>query len=256
MSAMNSKMVTKLQTHLVWGTFCAVCSGAVGATEAENGLRFGLSLQGFSYKESLMQVSGPTVGIRAERMVDSRSEGLRAQAEIRLGRPDYSSRNTGDIANTGWLSTQWHADKKIYQHPWAPRPGLSISTEWNNLSGRSTTGNPGYERLNAAVWLTGSWDLHVDDRLGPTTLRAAAMLRGWQRSMLSQASRDLSDVTNLQHRGVWLAVETPVNWGGHRSSIRAGWRLVGRSDLRAAGPNRWVEEPTNRMLELSWTVWL
>lgn len=246
----------KLRAYIAWGVFCAACSGAVGAAEAEHGFRFGLSLQGFSYTEALMRVSGPTVGIRAERMVSPGSEALRAEAEVRTGRPDYSSRNTGDIAHTGWLSTQWHVSQKIYQQPWAPRPGLSVSTEWNDLNGRSTTGNPGYERFNASVWLTGSWDLHVDERLGPTTLRAAALMRGWQRSMLSQASRDLSNVTNLQRRGLWLAIETPVQLGDHRSSVRAGWRLVSKSDLRAAGANRWVEEPTNRMLELSWTLWL
>ena len=218
-------------------------------------VRWGGTLQAYSYRESQMRLTGPTLGVRAEGNIGLGGESFRAQAELTLGRFHYTSPLSGELSGTKWLGTQWHVSYKVDGPAWMPRPGIAFSTEWSDLRGRTSTGNPGYERFNASVWLSGAWDIAHDETDGPTVLRAALLVRGWQRSLLSQARRDFVDVTNQQSRGIWLAAEKPMRLGDYKTSVRLGWRLVGRSDTRSASNTEFVFEPTNRAIEASVTFW-
>jgi hypothetical protein len=217
--------------------------------------RWGAVLQAHHYSESLMRIAGPALGLRVEREVVMDERPIRLEAEILKGQGDYSSPVSGEISGVERLASAWHASTQLDMPSWVPRPGFALTTEWTDLRGISSKGQAGYERFNASLWLSGSWQLETEREAGPTQLRAALLLHGWQRSFLSQANNTLGDVTNQQSRGLWIAVERPFLLGGSPSSLRVGWRLYGRSDLRAANSRVSVYEPANRAFEVALTVW-
>ncbi len=203
-----------------------------------------------------MRIMGPALGLRGELRAHAGELPLRVEGEFAAGPARYSSPVSGDIDGVRRIGSMLHlraarADPDL----WMPQAGIGVTTEWTDLRGTSSLGKRGYERFNLALWLSASWDLERENAAGATVVRAAILLQGWQRSMLSQANSDYLNVTNRQRRGALLSVERPFRIESTHASIRLGLREVGRSNLVAAGTDVYAYEPTNRTVDLTVTVW-
>lgn len=233
---------------------------ATGDAESSSDAPFGVSrwgvfVSGYRYAESVMQIAGPALGLRADRPFQAAERSFVLASEVSVGRADYSSPVSGDI--NGLL----RIGSAFFLHPdgrpaaaWIPRPEFGLTTEWTDLRGRSTAGRVGYERFNLSLWLGGSWEIADEQRANVMQLRAALLLTGWQRSMLAQAGAQYQNVTNTQRRGMMLSLEQPWQWGETRASVRVQLRAVERSNFVSAGTDT-VYEPANRSAELSVTFW-
>ena len=217
--------------------------------------RWGIGASWYRYAESLMQISGPALGLRAERPFQAAERPWALEGELWLGRADYTSPVSGNIDGVLRLGSAF------FLHPvgrpaaaWIPRPEAGLTTEWTDLRGLSTSGKAGYERFNLSLWLGGSWEISPAEQTNAIQLRAAFLLTGWQRSMLAQAGSQYQNVTNTQRRGVLLSLEQPWVLGGTRASLRLQLRGVERSNFVSAGTST-VYEPANRSAELSVTFW-
>lgn len=225
-------------------------------SEAPFGLsRWGVGASWYGYAESAMQITGPALGLRADRPFQAADRPWMLEGEVSVGRANYSSPVSGDINGLPRIGSAF------FVHPgnrpsaaWIPRPEFGLTTEWTDLRGRSTAGKEGYERFNLSLWLGGSWAIADEQQANVLQLRAALMVAGWQRSMLAQAGAQYQNVTNTQRRGLMLSLEQPWQWGETRASIRVQLRAVARSNLVSAGANT-VYEPANRSAELSVTFW-
>jgi len=233
-----------------------IVGSTVHASEAPlESQRWGAVMQMNHYRESLMRITGPALGLRAQRNLTLDEQAVYLEGEVLLGQGEYTSPVSGDISGVTRVASAWHVSTRFDTPYWVPRPGLALTTEWTDLRGMSTRGQAGYERFNASVWVSGSWALDTEREAGATQLRAALLLHGWQRSMLSQANYTLGDVTNQQTRAVWLSLERPFTLGESPASLRLGWRWYGRSDLRAASSRVLVFEPVNQAFEAALTIW-
>ena len=233
---------------------------ATGDAESSSDAPFGVSrwgvfVSGYRYAESVMQITGPALGLRADRPFQAAERSFVLAGEVSVGRADYSSPVSGDI--NGLL----RIGSAFFLHPdgrpaaaLIPRPEFGLTTEWTDLRGRSTAGRVGYERFNLSLWLGGSWEIADEQRANVMQLRAALLLTGWQRSMLAQAGAQYQNVTNTQRRGMMLSLEQPWQWGETRASVRVQFRAVERSNFVSAGTDT-VYEPANRSAELSVTLW-
>ncbi len=227
-----------------------------GSSQAPFGVsRWGVSLSGYRYAESLMQITGPAFGLRADRPFAAADRSFMLESELSVGYADYSSPVSGDI--NGLL----RIGSAFFVHPgsrpgatWIPHPEFGLTTEWTDLRGRSTAGKVGYERFNLSLWLGGSWEISDAQQANVMQLRAALLLAGWQRSMLAQAGTQYRNVTNIQRRGLMISLEQPWQWGETRASIRVQLRAVERSNFASAGADT-VYEPANRSAELNVTFW-
>lgn len=230
--------------------------GAESSSDAPFGVsRWGVFVSGYRYAESVMQITGPALGLRADRPFQAAERSFVLASEVSVGRADYSSPVSGDI--NGLL----RVGSAFFLHPdgrpaaaWIPRPEFGLTTEWTDLRGRSTAGRVGYERFNLSLWLGGSWEIADEQRANVMQLRAALLLTGWQRSMLAQAGAQYQNVTNTQRRGMMLSLEQPWQWGETRASVRVQLRAVERSNFVSAGTDT-VYEPANQSAELSVTFW-
>lgn len=229
---------------------------ATAATEPPLGVsRWGIGASWVRYTESLMQIAGPALGLRADRPFQAAERPWALEGEVWLGRADYTSPVSGNIDGVLRLGSAF------FLHPvgrpaaaWIPRPEAGLTTEWTDLRGLSTSGKAGYERFNLSLWLGGSWEIAPAQQSNAIQLRAALLLTGWQRSMLAQAGSQYQNVTNTQRRGVLVSLEQPWALGETRASLRLQLRGVERSNFVSAGTST-VYEPANRSAELSVTFW-
>ena len=207
------------------------------------------------YREPLMWIAGPSAGLRSEAQIRWGERAFLVEGELGVGVANYSSPESGSIE--GFLRTgsalHVHAAQTA-ELPWVPRPGFGVTTEWTDLRGQSSLGKQGYERFNLALWLSATWDVERDRAEGATRVRAAIMARGWQSSMLSQASPAYLNVINEQNRGGMMSVERPFRIDGARLAARLSVRAVGRSNLVDGGSSP-VYEPANHTIDLTLTLW-
>ena len=217
--------------------------------------RWGIGASWYRYAESLMQIAGPALGLRADRPYQAFERSWMLEGEVWLGRSDYSSSVSGNIDGV------FRIGSAFFLHPadrpaaaWIPRPEAGLTTEWTDLRGLSTSGMAGYERFNLSLWLGGSWEISPVEQTNAIQLRAALLLTGWQRSLLAQAGSQYPNVTNTQRRGLLVSLEQPWMLGETRASLRLQLRGVERSNFVSAGTST-VYEPANRSAELSVTFW-
>ena len=228
-----------------------------------SGFRWAGTASWHLYRESLMRIAGPALGGRAEATIESAHWPLLLEGEVSAGVVDYSSPVSGRIEDSRRIGSMLHLGiAKRDSRVWVPQPGLGLTTEWTDLRGVSSIGSGsdrrvfnGYQRFNASFWLSASWDLERERDEGATRLRAALLLAGWQRSMLSQAVLGYADVTNRQHRGLLVSAERPFRLLEQKASIRLGVRTHGRSNTVNAAPGVLVYEPANQTLDIGLTVW-
>lgn len=230
---------------------------AARASDAATGdTRVGILLQGNAYRESVMKMSGAGAGLRLDRLWALGGQGLRLEGEFSVGESKYSSSESGIMNGIERMASAWHVSSSAAPSSrWAPKPGLALTTDWTDLRGRTSNGSTGYERFNTSMWLTGEWLFEPDRTEGPTRVRLGLLVRGWHRSMFSQAQSGLADITNQQNRGVWLSVEQPLKLGDVPTTFRVGWKVYGQSDTRSISATRTAYEPSSRSVEVGLTVW-
>ena len=232
----------------LWTLACA----AAGAWAAEPAQSAGwtltdkrLGLAWMRYREPVMRLQGPALTLR----LDAQSTGLRhvpdvVSGELLLARLDYRSTDTGNLSGVPAVGWRAHA---LWQMPElsgkAWRLGLQYEGFWNDLTGNSSTGHRGYERLSNKLWL-----LAEAAPLPQSELQLGLLLRGWQDSWLSQADSRLADVTNIQKRGLTLRYRHSP-WPLQHTALAPWVRYteIGQSDF--VGVQRWYE-PRNRTLEV------
>lgn len=150
-----------------------------------------------------MKLKGQEVGLHARAYNFARLPQLHVEADLLFGQQDYTSEGTGTMNGVHNVESRWRALMPVYantpnQH--GLYAGLGIHTLWNDLRGKSTTGNGGYERRAQQLWLPVRWVSNFWE------IEGGVLVHGKHTSMLSQANTTppSPDVVNTQKKGAYL----------------------------------------------------
>ena len=210
-------------------------------------LKWSVSTGANHYTEpGLMQLKGPEAGVQASLSPWSALPHLQLEADIFLGRQNYTSTNSGSMRGISNLETRWRALLPLFSDSSSNahlRTGLAVHTLWNDLRGTTTYQGKtygGYERSAAQLWLPVRWTHHFVE------LEAGVLVYGRHTSKQSQVNTTppSQDVVNTQKKGAYWQTKLHIDIDGHQSLkpyIR--YTYLGDSDIvnRAYEPasKRW-----------------
>jgi hypothetical protein len=214
-------------------------------TPAESQRQWGISGGVNRYTESLMQLSGPEVGLHARWSGLEQLPRWQLEGDVLLGLQRYTSQDSGSMRHVGNIETRWRGLYPVYatgqgDEGWSA--GLALHTLWNDLRGKTTTHNVGYEREALHLWLPLRWT-----GANAWTWEGAVLLRGRHTSRLSEVRSTYTDVHNTQKSGVYLQASTRFDLKGG-TSLNPFVRLtrLGDSDSAPMGGSNWVEPKSQR----------
>lgn len=205
-----------------------------------------LSLGYQHYSEPDMRLQGPELGLHWRR---PSPHSLNFEADALVGVQNYSSAISGRLNDVLNIDTRWRVLQPSSAWPqWSY--GLALHTHFNDLSGTTSLGYGGYQRISAQIWLPVRWRLQTEQAW---EIDAGALLWGQHVSRLSQVGRGNSDVSNVQRSGVYLQASTTVesSYGPLTPYLR--WAWVGDSDekvVQLSGLRQRVYEPRNNRVDV------
>jgi hypothetical protein len=196
------------------------------------------------YSEPQMQLAGHGIDLRFQRAWSSRVHPWLpafVSATASVGHNGYRSQNTGTLPRTeaagAVVDLRWDLPN-WWGLTWQTGPVAEWS--WTDLRGTTSTGHKGYERLGTRLW----WGLSVASS-AENALHMGALLRGEQRSQLSQASDQLPDIRNTQSQGWFVRMEAkPVT---ERFRI-SPWIEIKK--IQTSDSDRGWHEPKNTQISL------
>lgn len=204
------------------------------------------------YAESKMQLQGPELGLHVKTKHFGLSMDLVGEGDVFIGQQNYSSDGTGTMRGVTNVESRWRGLSRVVP---GLKPteglytGLALHTLWNDLRGRSSTGNPGYEREAVQLWLPLRW---VSDQAWQ--METGLLLKGRHMSRLSQSSRIYQDVSNQQRHGAYAQ----VSWDykpdpGNLISPYLRYTRLANSDYVIMNDQYWYEPASKRwQMGLTW----
>ena len=164
--------------------------------------------------QTFMQLQGPDIAFRwYPKLKNNGADAWWWLMEYRLGLMNYRSDYSGSMDNKLDANGKWQLG---YQFHFGDRnniklkPAFSLEGTWSDLNGKTSLNQVGYLRTNTSLWasigLGFANSSHSDAMLAWDDMQfeAGALLKGQQKSYLSQASPALSDATNIQSKGYYL----------------------------------------------------
>jgi hypothetical protein len=228
-----------------------------GPLVTKSGLRLGVSTGYTHYRESLMQLAGPNLGVQLEWAQPWGLERWVLQAQGLLSAPHYSSPVSGAIDRRTTLDTAWRALYSLSAPGTASAgrwdAGLEWQTYYNDLRGTTSVGHVGYERERYGLWALAGYQSTAAPAQSQGAqhwrLEAAVLLQGLAVSHLSQVSASYGDAVNRQSRGISLRAERSYRYapGEFRPYLSVSW--VDDSDVQRQ-INASVTEPANTTWQL------
>lgn len=219
--------------------------------------QWGVSAGWQSYREPIMQLQGPEVGLLSHWQP---SEAFKLEGQLSLARLKYSSTSSGTMSNV----PQTEASLRVLGPAASLRrwgsvePTLQWSYTHDDLRGETSTGNHGYERHLNNLWAGVRWtqtQLPADWAISRASLDVQALVKGRQLSKLSQANPAYSDVLT-ETRGGWalgLQVRIPGTHGEFEPYVR--WQQLDRSNRVFDGVG-YATEPEHRKLWIGVNWWM
>jgi hypothetical protein len=222
-----------------------------------SGLEVGAQVAGYTYDEpGVAKLSGNRLGIVGAATLTGES-GLFGKIDFResYGRLKYEG--SGTMTGVPDLIFEVRA---LGGFDWigagvslSPYLGLGYRYLYNDLTGYSSTGAAGYRRysnyLYAPVGLTVRIALGAHWVLAPTG-EVDVFIRGKQKSMLSDASAGLNDVTNTQKHGSGYRAYLMLENGNLAFGPWMHYWHIQDSDLQPIGGGRSGLEPENWTREI------
>lgn len=215
---------------------CAIASAlaCLGGTAGAQPLadprvwQWGLSAGAQSYREPIMQLQGPELGLLSRWQP---AGGFKLEGTLSHARLAYRSATSGTLSDVPQTeaSLRWLGPATSLGALGAVEPTLQWSYTHNDLRGRTSTGHLGYERHLNNLWAGVRWtqapasDGRSLGGAGQFSLDLQALIEGRQQSKLSQADPAYSDVLT-RTRGGWAwalrwrmasangAIEPYVRW--------------------------------------------
>ena len=212
------------------------------ATQIEWGVSAGMN----RYQEKgLMQLQGPEIGAHAKLSAWTAWPSAQLEADVLLGKQQYTSENSGSMNGVTNLETRWRALVPVSDEFENLRVGLAVHTLWNDLRGTTSFNQKtygGYERNATQLWLpirwssTQAWDMD-----------AGLLIVGKHTSKLSQVNTSYTDIVNKQHHGQYVQVNInlPMSSG---DTLKPFMRYTHLGDSSVVVMNRdpWVEPASHR----------
>lgn len=223
------------------------------AAHAQASVTWGMSAGWNRYTEANMALRGPELGLHARVESLFPKAPVDLEADVLLGRQNYTSTSTGSMRNVGNVETRWRILGDILEGS-GLSTGLAFHTLWNDLQGVATDGSgqtfSGYQRSAQQWWLPLRWQ-----PADGWTYEIGSLLRGKHSSALSQASPGTySDITNRQSHGTYLQASVSLGLpNGDRLSPFVRFTHLSTSDVVNMGGKNWTE-PNNHRLQTG-VVW-
>lgn len=231
----------------------ALCLNTTSVALAEPTVTWGLSAGMNKYTEANMKLVGPELGLHVRAADVFPNTNWLLEADVLLGKQNYTSTSTGSMRGVGNLETRWRVVGEIFPDSgWST--GLALHTLWNDLQGIATDGNGqtynGYQRSAQQVWLPIRWTPG-----DAWTYELGALINGKHTSALSQADpAAYSDITNTQKRGTYLQASVSLGLSnGDRLSPFVRITQLSTSDMISMGGKNWTE-PNNHRLQTG-VIW-
>lgn len=194
-------------TRSTLSAFLFICSMSVIA-QTQPGWEASAKVGHYDYKEpGFMGISGSVLGIGAQytHQLDV-SSFLRFDGSLMSGLLDYNG--SGHLNNT----ENFYSDvRALYQHDLvlsngfniSPYVGLGYRFLYNDLRGTTSTGAGGYRRLSNYIYvpLGINTQAAVAGHMFDLNAEIGILLRGYQKSYLSDFYSNVTDVTNEQKTG-------------------------------------------------------
>jgi hypothetical protein len=222
------------------------------------GFELGLQVSDYRYTEPTIHVriDGPQVGARGAYTVPF-SENYFSRGELRgaYGEHDYSGSGTAEREPNFIFEARYLLGRDFRPSSGlvlAPYSGLGYRYLFNDLRGRSSTGEVGYRRYSHYFYLPiglrarfaagGSWVLapHAE---------YAVFLGGEQYSRLTDTGLPLSDARNRQRRGNGFRAGLMFEHGDFSFGPWVNFWRIHDSDVVRVSPTRGALEPRNRTRE-------
>ena len=212
------------------------------ATQIEWGISAGVN----RYQEKgLMQLQGPEMGVHAKLNAWNTWPEAQLEADVLLGKQQYTSENSGSMNGVTNLETRWRALVPLLDETAGLWMGVAVHTLWNDLRGTTSFNQKtygGYERNAAQLWLpirwTGSQTWDID---------AGFLIYGRHTSKLSQVNTSYTDIVNKQHHGQYAQVNLnlPMSSG---DTLKPFVRYTHLGDSSVVTMNRepWIEPASHR----------
>jgi hypothetical protein len=237
-------MHKNIQRLLLTSIICLPLLANADAPE-KLGVTSGISLGMNQYKEpGSMELEGPELGFHMRSVNLPQWMNFQFEGDLLLGQQKYSSQKTGSLDRVSNIETRWRALAPLFGSPTSTEgfsTGLAVHTLWNDLRGTTSTGNTGYERSSAQLWLPvrwasgNAWDIDT-----------GWLLYGRHTSKLSQASASYTDLVNTQHRGEYAQISVKVTLDQHTLTPFVRYTHLADSDLVNMGGQRWLEPDSQR----------
>jgi len=230
-------------------------------TRSENSV--GFSASGYEYKEpGVMSLKAAKVGFdyAATRAFQPQWPNNKAnwfvggQVRFATGHADYSSPSSGTLDNTpNWYyEVRGLVGRDFDQGSYvlAPFTALGFRYLFNDLRGRTSTGNVGYRReslyTTLSIGLTHKAFLADRSQLH-TTVELLHLIQGKQRVRVTDYNPLRSDVTLDQDSGYGLRVSLMRRYSKWSIGPTAEYWKIGQSE---SGGNPAIVEPKNQTLEV------
>ena len=232
---MNRFSLCKIPKRVTWGVRGVIFScwmpiiafAQDGNLATQSGYALGGSLSSYRYsepgymnissnKKTGLEISG-TYALDSEWPNQYKGWFLKTELSYLTGKVDYDSTSTGSLSNR----TDWYYEARILAGKdytfqgsvFSPYIGFGYRYLFNDLRGTSTTNTPGYRRQSTyysiPIGVTHKFNL-ANQRQLHTTVEYDYLLRGLQRSNLSDANTGKSDVSHTQRSGYGLRLSTMV----------------------------------------------
>ena len=204
------------------------------------------------YKEPIMQLQGPELGLHAKTRRLGNVPGVMGEADVFIGQQSYTSNTTGSMDGVTNIESRWRGLSRVLPGLGPTQglyAGLGLHTLWNDMRGHSTTGGSGYERQAVQLWLPLRW---VSD--DAWQLETGVLLRGRHTSKLSQASQSDPDITNTQRHGVYAQASWDYSIDSRQMiTPYVRYTYLGNSNVVTLGGTGWIEPFSQRwQLGLTW----
>jgi len=227
---MNRFSLCKIPKRITWGVIFS-CWMPVSSFAQDNSLatqsghELGFSLSSYRYSEpGVMNIkSNKKTGIEytGTHAFDSgwpnQHKGMFVRTELRYatGNADYDSVSTGTLSNVpDWnyeIRILGGKDFALEGYTVSPYIGFGYRYLFSDLRGTTTTNARGYRResnyYSIPIGLTHKLNLSNQKQLY-TTFEYDYLVRGLQKTMISDATPAFSDVSNPQRRGYGLRLST------------------------------------------------
>lgn len=231
----------------------ALCLSTASAVHAEPTVTWGLSAGMNKYTEANMKLVGPELGLHVRAADVFPNTNWLLEADVLLGKQNYTSTSTGSMRGVGNLETRWRVvGEMVPDSGWST--GLALHTLWNDLQGIATDGNgqtySGYQRSAQQVWLPVRWAPG-----NGWTYEFGKLINGKHTSALSQADpAAYTDITNTQKGGTYLQASVSLGLpNGDRLLPFVRVTHLSTSDVVTMGGKNWTE-PNNHRLQTG-VIW-